>query len=105
MRTAYTLAPRSLVRQDNAAVNCPAASVNYSDNMPWVEITKRTQQVLILQRNYHLNAPSRTVLPVAADCRAASRISVTITLVSSEVMPSGLALSKMTARSSEIGSS
>src|ERR1700675_1074336 len=39
-----------------------------------------------------------TVFPVAADCRAASRISVTITLVSSEDNPSGFTPSTTTAR-------
>jgi len=47
----------------------------------------------------------RTVVPFAAERRAASRISVTVTFVSSELRPSGFAPSRITARNSTIESS
>ena len=49
----------------------------------------------------HLEAGKRIVFPEAAERRAASRISVTVRLVSSDDSPSGLAPSSITARRSD----
>src|SRR5450631_2942897 len=52
----------------------------------------------LFHRKIHLGVDSRIVFPSAAERRAASRISVTVTLVSRDDRASGLAPSRITAR-------